>query len=126
MKHFRPHLPKTEQVAQNLYMNTAQGRVSVQQEDIIYLEAKENYTVFHTVNNRYITSFHLKFFGEVLKENPDFLRINRSYIVNLNFFEGLKWSSDVKEMKLQNGTHLVISRRRARKLKEVLLDKANM
>jgi DNA-binding LytR/AlgR family response regulator len=80
VKHFRPHLAMTERVAQNLYMPISKGRIAIQPEDIMYLEAKVNYTIFHTTRKKIMTSFHLKFFDYALKDNPSFLRINRSYL----------------------------------------------
>jgi two-component system LytT family response regulator len=125
MKHFKPHLPKTEQVAQNLFILTARGRVTVQPEDIIYLEANINYTTFYTIQRQFTTSFHLKFFGEALQEHPDFLRINKSYIINLNYLENLDWHKNTKQASLANGAKLPISRRKAKALKEILWSKLN-
>lgn len=123
MKHFKPGLCKSERVAQNFYMPTPKGRVSISPTEIIYLEAKINYTVFHTTESTILASFHLKFFNEVLKDNPDFLRIHRNCLINLNYLSGLKWETDIKEAQLKNGTSLAISRRKAKELKAILLSK---
>jgi DNA-binding LytR/AlgR family response regulator len=91
MKHFRPYLAKTERVAQNLYMPTSKGRIAIQPEDIMYLEAKVNYTIFHTTRKKIMTSFHLKFFDYALKDNPCFVRIIRLCTMNFNLMHLLNW-----------------------------------
>lgn len=123
MRHFKPELPKSHRVAQNLFLPTNHGRESINPADIIYLEAQINYTIFHTSKSKYVASFSLKFFEEVLKANPDFLRINRSYILNLKYMAGLKWGNQNKEVKLHNGIMLTISRRKAKEIKEIIMSK---
>ena len=123
MKHFRPYLAKTERVAQNLFMPTSKGREAIEPEDIIYLEAKVNYTIFHTTRKKIMTSFHLKFFDHALRDNPSFLRINRSYLVNINFLKSLDWANENKEAWLTDGTKLRISRRKAKELRELLMER---
>ncbi|WP_165372244.1 LytR/AlgR family response regulator transcription factor [Emticicia agri] len=123
MKQFKPSLPKTEHVAQNLFIMINGNRVAIQPQDIIYLEADINYTIFHTRNSKFTTAFHLKFFDAVLKEHSDFLRINKSYILNLKYLEGVRWQKAFKEARLTDGTCLPISRRRASGVKEILWNK---
>lgn len=125
MNQFKPYLPKTNQVAQNLFIMVNGNRMVIQPRDIIYLEADVNYTIFHTRNRKFITSFHLKFFDAALKEHTDFLRINKSYILNLQYLKGLQWRKAYKEARLTDGTRLPISRRRASGIKEALWNKVN-
>ncbi|GAB3520321.1 LytR/AlgR family response regulator transcription factor [Emticicia fontis] len=125
MKQFRPYLPKTDHVAQNLFIMINGTRKAIRPQDIIYLEADVNYTIFHTKTSKFITAFHLKFFDAVLKEHNDFLRINKSYILNIQYLEGLRWKKAYKEVRLTDGTSLPISRRRASSVKEILLNKVN-
>lgn len=125
MKHFNPDLPKTDHVAQNLFIMVNGRRRAIQPQDIIYLEADINYTVFHTRNSKFTTAFHLKFFDAVLKGHTDFLRINKSYILNVNYLESLHWKKAFKEVRLTDGTRLPISRRKASGVKGVLWNKVN-
>jgi DNA-binding LytR/AlgR family response regulator len=125
MKQFKPSLPKTSHVAQNLFIMINGNRMAVQPQDIIYLEADVNYTIFHTRNSKFTTAFHLKFFDAALEEHTDFLRINKSYILNLRYLKGLRWKKTFKEAYLTDGTRLTISRRRASGVKEVLRKKVN-
>lgn len=126
MKKLKPFLPKTYQVAQNLFIMINGKRTPVQPQDIIYLEADANYTIFHTCNSKFTAAFHLKFFDVVLKGHTDFLRINKSYILNLKYLEGFCWRKAFKEAHLIDGTRLPISRRRARGIREILRNKANI
>jgi DNA-binding LytR/AlgR family response regulator len=123
MNHFKPYLPKTNQVAQNLFIMVNGNRMAIRPQEIIYLEADANYTIFHTLNNKFITSFHLKFFDAALKEHNDFLRINKSYILNLQYLKGLQWKKAYKEARLTDGTLLPISRRKASGVKNILWNK---
>lgn len=50
--------------------------------DILWLEAESNYTVFYTVKGKFIYSTVLKNIEEKLPK-PQFLRVHRSYIVNI-------------------------------------------
>ncbi len=125
MKQYKPSLPKTNHVAQNLFIMVNGNRLAIQPQEIIYLEADANYTIFHTKNRKFTTAFHLKFFDAVLKEHADFLRINKSYILNLNYLEGLRWKKALKEVHLADGTRLPVSRRKARGVKDILWNKVN-
>lgn len=125
MKQYNPSLPKTNHVAQNLFIMINGNRVAIQPKDIIYLEADVNYTIFHTRSSKFTTAFHLKFFDAALKEHNDFIRINKSYILNLNYLEDLRWKKAYKEARLTNGTRLTISRRKASGVKEILWNKVN-
>ena len=57
-------------------------------EEIQCLQADDNYTFIHTLDNRYIVYISLK---EILKKLPkNFIRVHRSYIVNIQFVSGVK------------------------------------
>ena len=125
MKQFKPCLSKENHVTQNLFILVNGNRKAIRPQDIIYLEADVNYTIFHTRDSKFMTAFHLKFFDAVLKEYTDFIRINKSYILNVNYLEDLRWKKAFKEARLTNGTRLTISRRKASGVKEVLWNKVN-
>ncbi|MBA4848780.1 LytTR family DNA-binding domain-containing protein [Emticicia sp. BO119] len=125
MKQFNPYLSRTNQVTQNLFILVNGNRKAIQPQDIIYLEADINYTIFHTRHSKFITAFHLKFFDAALKEHSDFIRINKSYILNVNYLQDLRWKKAYKEARLINGERLTISRRKASGVKEILYKKIN-
>ena len=126
MRHFKSHISKAEHIAQNLFILGKGGRIGIQPEDIVYLEGKINYTTLHTYQKRFIASFHLKFFGAALEQYPNFLRINKSYIINLDYLKSLDWHKTNKEAYLTDGTCLPISRRRAKELGKILWDTVNI
>lgn len=58
-------------------------------EDILFLQADNNYTFVHTKSGRYIYSTIIKAFEQKLPSSV-FLRVHRSYIVNLNNVTGFE------------------------------------
>ncbi len=80
-------------------------------ENIIYLEANNNYTIVHCLNNQTLTaSTNLSEYEEFLS-NYNFYRIHHSYIVNkdciVNYFKG-----EGGEVELTNQQRLPVSRRK--------------
>ena len=56
---------------------------------IVYFEADSNYTIVHLLNKKKIVvSKPLKWFETLLVMQPQYLRIHRSYMINLNFLQG--------------------------------------
>jgi two-component system, LytTR family, response regulator len=126
MKYFKDNLSKNEQVAQNLFILKKDGRKQVNTEEIIYIQAHINYSTFYTRTQQFTTAFHLGFFEQSLEEQPNFVRINKSYLINLDFLTDLNWDKAQKEVRLSNGISLPISRRKAKQLKETLWQKLNV
>ena len=56
-------------------------------EDILYAEAESNYTRLHTQAKSFLLSLTLKLFTERLSHAPDFIRVHRSYLINLQRLE---------------------------------------
>ncbi|MBN1926321.1 MAG: response regulator [Prolixibacteraceae bacterium] len=61
-------------------------------DDILYLRADNNYTFVHTKCGRYIYSTIIKAFEQKLPSSV-FMRVHRSYIVNLNNVTGFEGST---------------------------------
>ena len=57
--------------------------VKVKYDDIIFIEALENYVVFNTFNEKFTVHYTMKSLEEKLPDN--FIRVHRSYIVNIKF-----------------------------------------
>lgn len=125
MKYYKAHLPESEPVAQNLFFLHKSERIKLNPDEVIYIEASVNYSKFVTCHQTLTTSFHLGFFAESLRQNPNFIRINKSHLINLNYLKSLDWQKDTKEACLVNGSRLPISRRKAKELKELLWSKLN-
>lgn len=88
--------------------------------DIVYLEAKGAYTIFH-FNNKdpQWASHHLGHYEGLLKDHH-FVRIHDSHIVSLMYVQSYI-NGEGGQVCLLDGTHLTVSRRR----KENLLKKIN-
>lgn len=56
---------------------------AVAYDDILYLEAEDNYSYVHTSEAKYLLSYPMKSLEEKVN-SPGFMRIHRSYIVNLD------------------------------------------
>ena len=125
MKYFKEQRPKDTRVAQNFFIYLKDGRVEIKPEEIIYIEADVNYTKFVTNTIHFTSSFHLGFFEKSLESKPNFLRINKSHLLNINYLQGLDWTKTTKEAQLHDGTCLPISRRKARALKDLLWERVN-
>ena len=74
-------LPSNEKIG----LTTRDGFVIISTQDIIRCEADSNYTLFVLENGqRIIVSRTLKEAGKILEKSPAFLRVQRSFIVNMN------------------------------------------
>ncbi len=79
-----------EQVASQDFFFVKDQRMmkKVKHEDILFLESDDNYTFIHTTTSRHIVYLPLK---ELLsKLPPNFVRVHRSYIINLKYITGMK------------------------------------
>ncbi len=83
-----------------LKLNTLNGFVIVKPEDIVYCEAEGNYSLLHLTNGRKeLISMQLGLVEEKLGTN-NFLRINRSTTINLNYLDSYNRKS--KQVILQD------------------------
>ena len=82
---------------------------------ILYLEGNRNYTMFWLSNGTHVlVSKSLCFYENVLPSH--FLRIHRSFIVNLNY--ALTWCKETRHIHLQNGINIPVARRREKVLSQ--------
>lgn len=64
--------------------------VKVFTDDIILIEGAWDYIKIHTLDKIYIPYLKLKFIEEELKIHSNFKRINRSFIININYVERIE------------------------------------
>ena len=108
------------QTPTRLALATAQGIQFIKISDIIRVEAMSNYAAFYLNNKqKIIVSKTLKEF-EPLLVSQNFLRVNRSSIVNIEYVSAMR-KSDGGSIVLQDGTEVDIAPHR----KQELLDKLN-
>ena len=87
---------------------TGEGFAVFDTSEILYCEASRNYSLFHLKGGeKVVVSKPLKAFEEML-ERLNFFRINRSYIINLNFLRGYS-RKHRGEVLLSNGLSFSIS-----------------
>lgn len=89
----------------------AEGLLFIETQEIMYLEADGAYTEVWLHNgSKIIVSKKLKFFEDVLQDNPTFFRSHRSYIVNINRIKS--YSKRESMILLENKKAVLISRER--------------
>lgn len=91
--------------------------------NIIYLKAEQNYTTIYSMDkNRIVIAKILKEFeGTLCEENSDFVRIHKSYIVNIRYIRKFVRNEDAFII-LEDGTRLEVSRRK----KTMLISRLNI
>lgn len=88
------------------------------QESICYFESSVNYTLFFLRDGKSIISgYNIKVFEEIFAKD-DFIKINRSKIVNVAFIQKTLTNNRTCTVHLANGERINIARRRLTILKE--------
>jgi len=87
---------------------------------IRFIEASEDYVMIHAEKSRHLKAQTMRYYETHLKDTQ-FVRIHRSYIVNVGFVERLEpYDKDTYVAIMTEGQRLKISRTGYRKLKETL------
>lgn len=87
--------------------------------EVYFLEAMGDYVALHTEKERYLKSGTMKFFEEQL-DPSQFIRIHRSYIVNIEYLKHLEaYTKDSWLVWLSNSQKLYASRAGYKKLRQV-------
>ncbi|WP_252379805.1 LytR/AlgR family response regulator transcription factor [Desulfovulcanus ferrireducens] len=89
---------------------------------IVFVEAFEDYSYVHTANDKYLTSYRLKNLEERLRQYR-FFRVHRKYLVNLDMvteIASLPGSNFMLRTAGKKRIELPISRRRIGELKQIL------
>lgn len=80
-------------------------------QDIIYLEARSNYTCIYTLEKQVVSSITLKKIMQRIGE-LDFLKINRGLTINKNFIISANFEPQNAFIVMKNNKILPVSRRR--------------
>ena len=98
------------QNGQKIVLKTADSIYIVNIQNIIYCESDNSYTTFFLADTQKITvSRTLKEF-ESLLDSFGFLRIHRSYLININYI--LRYNKTKNVIEMQNHTLLTVSQRK--------------
>ncbi|GAB3970192.1 hypothetical protein GCM10028806_17760 [Spirosoma terrae] len=88
-------------------------------DDVLCLQGEGNYTFLYTRDRkRYLVSKTLKEFEKTL-DGSMFLRIHKSYIVNLAYVQRSVFNKD-RQVQLADGREVAISRRRMKEISQQL------
>jgi two-component system LytT family response regulator len=90
-------------------------------EEIVWIEAMEDYVNFHTSKGSYLVKQSLSRLEN--RMNPDvFIRVHRSYTVNLEAVKEIEpWTNGRLRCLMKNGQEIVTSRSGAKRLKKFML-----
>jgi len=103
-------LEQKERMIKRFSVKTGNRFLIVPEDRIIYFEAEDKYTFLHTEDGGYIISFTLRELETRL--DPDkFLRVNRSFFVNLEAVSSIHaWFGGRLLLKIKGGKEVIISR----------------
>ena len=91
-------------------------------DQIIFIEAYEDYSYVHTANQKFLTSYRLKILEDRLRHHR-FFRVHRKFLVNLDMvteIANLPGSNFMLRTAGRTRIELPISRRRINELKQIL------
>jgi two-component system LytT family response regulator len=90
------------------------GRINfIKTSDLILLNSDLNYTEMHLVGGKKIVSSRtLLLFEGALKPDQNFIRANRSQLINVSHIQNVIFSEKTKKIVLSNGTVIEVSRRK--------------
>lgn len=101
-----------------LPMKTPKILKHLDKNSISYLESSINYTLFYLKDGKSVISgYNIKVFEKIF-DNQDFIKVNRSKIINVAFIRKALMTDKTYVIQLFNGDHINISRRRLNKIQE--------
>lgn len=87
LNHLLENLNSRQNEIKKIALPTNDGLVFIKIEDIIYLEATSNYTIFHTIDkHNHMVSRTLKEYDTMLSDY-NFYRIHKTHLINLNYIK---------------------------------------
>ncbi|MDZ7775501.1 MAG: LytTR family DNA-binding domain-containing protein [Bacteroidales bacterium] len=109
-----------QQGLHRLVVKKAGAIIIVPVEEIYYLEAMSDYVAVHTTSAKYLKHQTMAFFEQQLHRDT-FIRVHRSYIVNLNYVQRMEpYSKDSWMVVMKNKTTVQASRTGMKRLKALL------
>jgi two-component system LytT family response regulator len=112
---------KQQNLQENKIMiNTNEGAIFIKVGDILKLESESNYTILYLENNKKIVaSKTLSVFEEML-ESLNFMRIHRSFIINLTKIKNIESDNGNYSAKMIDNSKVEISRRKKKEFFEAI------
>lgn len=97
----------------HIYIKGDKGFVRIDYDNLLYVESRKDYALFHTPEERHIVRGTMKDIQQSLSNNAQFFRCHRSYIVNLNHVSGFNAGSLViaeREIPLSSANYGALQR----------------
>ena len=117
LNNLNDHLHSKNSAVTRLTIPEQSGFRLVNVTELIYLQADDNYTVLYLTGDRKILATRTLGEFEKILEGPEFFRIHKSTIINLNFLAGYS-SFQGNFAELKDGSRLDISRRKLTEFRE--------
>ena len=93
-----------EKQSTEIFIKNNSSLVRVKYEDILWIEALENYVVVNTFKDKYTIHFTMKAISDKMPENK-FVRVHRSFIVNMSKIKLIEDNSVV--IKTESGSKVI-------------------
>ena len=117
LNNLNEHLQSKNNMITKLTIPEQMGFRLVNVADLMYLQADDNYTLLYLTGNQKIVATRTLGEFEKILDGPEFFRIHKSTIINLNFLVGYS-NSQGNFAELKNGSRLDISRRKLPEFRE--------
>ncbi len=105
---------------ERLFVKTGTKIDVVMVEDIIKIEAQDDYVEIHTATKKYLKNDTMNYLEKVLPTKT-FVRVHRSHIINLNHINKIeKYGKESHIVKLNDGSIVNVSKSRIKELKKQL------
>ncbi len=102
-----------------IFLESGNKMICIATDDILYMEAEKDYTRVHTPQKNYLSNFGIG----VLEQRLDpsvFIRIHRSYIVNLNYIQEVHKENSDTYLVLRNDLSLKVSKGYAENIRKLM------
>ncbi|MGK7395015.1 MAG: LytR/AlgR family response regulator transcription factor [Candidatus Cyclobacteriaceae bacterium M3_2C_046] len=118
--HLKDHLDQEKESIDRVVVKTGSKIKIIPVQQIKYLEAQDDYVMIYTEEGKFLKQKTMKKFESQLN-GLDFIRIHRSYIVNVNLIHQVElFEKSSYRLTLKTGHKLPVSKSGYSKLKEVL------
>lgn len=108
----------TSKKIKNLVIQDKGEQIVCPLDEVIAFEALESYCTVHTNTRKYVQSKNLKHFEMLLDENPEFIRVHKSWIINTKHI--VKYSKSDLSIILNNDVLAKISKYKKQEFEEIL------
>ena len=111
--------PEADGPIGRVLVRTASGIRPVRVEEISHIEAQDDYVLLHAGDRRHLASLRMRDL-ELRLPNPPFVRVHRSFIVNLDRVSRMSSGPDGRlTVELTGGERVPVSRHRSRAIRQL-------